>query len=210
MKHHTSKHFAEPAAFVARQVRRHGLHTFLFTGASLGEGVTTTVLGIARELHLSFSLRVLALEINPHADGFKAVLEPDQFPTKNSYETSSSAKNIRAVPEGFTIFTLSQKIKGSNSNANLVDSLDEVLKAVKDHFDVVLIDTPPVLDGTEVLEVASEVDGVMLVVEAGRTRQEMLEHIRRMFAREELTILGGILTKQEHSIPNWFYRILFK
>jgi len=210
VKHLPNKSFTEPAAFVARQVRRHGLRHFIFTSARNGEGTTTTVLGIARELHLSYSLRVLALEINPHADGFKAVLDPGQPLTKNSYETSSAAKNIRTVPEGFTILSLGQQIKGSASDANLVDSLAEVLKAVKGHFDVVLIDSPPVLDGPEVLTVAPEVDGVILVVEAGRTRVEMLEHMRNVFALEELTILGSVLTKQEHTIPNWLYRILFK
>lgn len=210
MKHLPNKCFAESAAFVARQVRRHGLRHFIFTSARNGEGTTTTVLGIARELHLSYSLRVLALEINPYADGFKAVLEPGQPQAKNSYDTSSAAKNIRSVPEGFTILSLGQQIKGSASDANLVDSLGEVLEAVKDHFDVVLIDSPPVLDGPEVLTVAPEVDGVILVVEAGRTRVEMLEHMRNIFALEELTILGSVLTKQEHTIPDWLYRILFK
>jgi len=210
VKYLPNKSFTEPAAFVARQVRRHGLRHFVFTSARNGEGTTTTVLGIARELHQSYSLRVLALEINPQADGFKAVLEPGQSPTKNAYETSSAAKNIRSVPEGFTILSLGQQITGGTSVVNLVDSLSEVLIAVRDHFDVVLIDSPPVLDGPEVLTIAPEVDGVMLVVEAGRTRVEMLEHMRNVFALEDLTILGSVLTKQEHVIPNWFYRILFK
>lgn len=210
MKHLPNKNFTEPTAFVARQVRRHGLRHFLFTSARNGEGTTTTVLGIARELHLSYSLRVLALEINPHTNGFKAILEPEQPPTNYSYETSSSAKYIRAVPEGFTILTLGRQKQGSGSDPSLVDSLGEVLKAVKDHFDVVLIDTPAVLDSTEVFSIAPEVDGAILVVEAGRTRVEMLEHMRTIFAREELKILGSLLTKQEHAIPNWFYRILFK
>lgn len=106
--------------------------------------------------------------------------------------------------------SLGRQQKGSRLNGNSIDLLGELLKTVGEHFDVVLIDSPPVLDGPEVLIAAPEVDGALLVVEAGRTRVEMLEHMRSVFAREELKILGSVLTKQEHAIPNWFYRILFK
>ena len=206
----TNKSFAEPAAFVARLVRRHGLRHFLFTSARNNEGTTTTVLGIARELHSSYALRVLVLEINPHAGGFMTALELEQYPIDYTSEASFSTQDIRPLPVGFSIMSLGRQQKGSKLNGNSIDLLGELLKVVGEYFDVVLIDSPPVLDGPEVLIAGPEVDGVVLVVEAGRTRVEMLEHMRSIFIREGLNILGSVLTKQEHAIPNWFYRILFK
>ena len=156
MKNLPAKGFAEPAAFVARQVRRLGLRHFLFTSARKGEGTTTTVLGIARDLHQSYSLRVLAIEINPESNGFTTILEPGKPATKETSKASTPAKDIRVTTEGFTVLTLDQQIRGSGPNANLVDALGEMLGAIKDNFDVVLIDSPPVLDGPEVLTIAPQ------------------------------------------------------
>jgi len=204
-----NKTFAEPAAFVARQFRRNGLRHFLFTGARTGEGTTTTVLGISLELHLSYSLRVLALEINPH-NGFKAALNLEQLPTVYTADTTLAANEIRPALAGFSIMSLGREQRGRDSDGNSAALLGKLLKSVENEFDVVLIDAPPVLERPEALAAAPEVDGVVLVVEAGRTRLEMLGHMRRMFIREELNVIGSILTKQEYAIPNWFYRLMFK
>jgi Mrp family chromosome partitioning ATPase len=202
--------FEEPAAFVARQVRRGNLRHFLFTSAHAGEGTTTTVLGIARELHLSHSLRVIALELNSRTNGFMTALSLQHPPAKYTGESSLSVDDLRSTIPGYLLLSLGGSAEGRGLEADSVTLLDSLLKTVGKNFDVVLIDAPPVLDRTEALAASHLVDGVILVVESGRTRVEMLGHIRSLFAREEINLLGSVLTKQKYSIPGWIYRLLFK
>lgn len=210
MRHSADKGFKEPAAFVARHVKRSGLRHFLFTSAHAGEGTTTTVLGIARELHLAYSLRVMALELNSHNSGFMTALGLQHPPAEYTGELSPPAKDIQPAITGFPLLSLGRNLEGRGTEVNSIELLDKLLKFVEKGVDVVLIDAPPVLDRTDALSASHLVDGVVLVVEAGRTRQEMLEHIRNEFAREDLNLLGSVLTKQEYAIPGWIYRLLFK
>src|SRR5438093_12514548 len=50
----------------------------------------------------------------------------------------------------------------------------EFLRAVRDEYDIVLIDTPPVLPVTDSAIVASQADGVSLVCQAGKVRRRVL------------------------------------
>jgi Mrp family chromosome partitioning ATPase len=62
------------------------------------------------------------------------------------------------------------------------------LEQLKEHFDLVLIDTPPVLTAAETAVLSTSADGVVLVVRAGHTDREAVQHAVR-----EINIVGGRL-----------------
>jgi Mrp family chromosome partitioning ATPase len=81
----------------------------------------------------------------------------------------------------------------------------KLLEEVRPNFDVILFDGPPVFDA-DTITVASLVKKVVLVVESGRTRYEMLERAKAELAGENVEIVGAILNKQKYFIPGWVYR----
>ena len=202
--------FSQAAAFVARHIRHHKLRHFIFTGASSGEGTTTTMLGIAQELQSTYGLRVLAIEVNARSGGFKSNLKLADAPFQFVGGMPVSRENIIFFEDGIGLLSIRGKEVDRGAQSFSANLLKQVLETLAGSFDVILIDAPPVLEYTEVLAAAPETDGVILVIRAGHTRREMLTQIRKVFEVEQVNLLGSVLARQKHFIPGWFYRLLFK
>jgi Mrp family chromosome partitioning ATPase len=56
--------------------------------------------------------------------------------------------------------------------------------------------------------VAPFVDGVILVIEANRTRREQLWQAEQSISAAKGKLLGYILNKRTYDVPKWLYRIL--
>jgi len=71
--------------------------------------------------------------------------------------------------------------------------MQEILQEAKSRFDVVLLDSPPLLAVTDAAVLATMVDGVVLVIRTGRTKRDAvrraLGHIRSVRGR----LLGAVL-----------------
>jgi polysaccharide biosynthesis transport protein len=73
--------------------------------------------------------------------------------------------------------------------------IEEVLREAAQHYDVVLIDSPPVLGLADSPLMAALVDGVIFVVEADRSRRGSLKTSLRRLRGMRALILGAVLTK---------------
>jgi succinoglycan biosynthesis transport protein ExoP len=73
--------------------------------------------------------------------------------------------------------------------------LADIFAALRDRFDLVVIDTPPLLRFSDGLHVAKAVDGVLVVVPAqnGSRRDQVEAH--RLLGRVEARILGTVLNR---------------
>lgn len=75
-------------------------------------------------------------------------------------------------------------------------------------FDFVLIDCPALDASALALRWASDVDGVLLVVEAGETRSEQIETAQRLLQTSTGQLTGLVLNKRTYPIPKFLYNIL--
>jgi non-specific protein-tyrosine kinase len=72
--------------------------------------------------------------------------------------------------------------------------MGEVLAALAARADIVLVDAPPVVPVTDAAEVAPLVDGVLLVLAAGRSRRDQTQRAREILDRVRARVLGVVLT----------------
>lgn len=79
---------------------------------------------------------------------------------------------------------------------------------LRTQVDYALLDCGSLKQSGDLLSVAPFVDGVILVIEAGRTRREQISHAERTIEAAEGHILGHVLNKRTYPIPNWIYRRL--
>jgi succinoglycan biosynthesis transport protein ExoP len=70
----------------------------------------------------------------------------------------------------------------------------DLLEVTKHEFDVVLVDTPPLMAASEGLALAKEVDAVIMLVRADRAAAEQLEELRRRLQLSGRLVLGFIVT----------------
>jgi murein L,D-transpeptidase YafK len=82
----------------------------------------------------------------------------------------------------------------------------EFLREVREHYDIIIVDTPPVLPVADAFEVASEVDGVILVYEVGRIGRGILKRAKVQLENMNSNVLGVILNNVKPDVAPDFYR----
>jgi capsular exopolysaccharide synthesis family protein len=75
--------------------------------------------------------------------------------------------------------------------------LAELLSELQNEADYILCDAPPVLAVTDAALWAGKVDGVLLVVNAGRTKREQARRAKDMLEKVRAHIVGAVLTNAE-------------
>jgi len=80
------------------------------------------------------------------------------------------------------------------------------LHEVREHYDVIIVDTPPVLPVADAFEVAPEVDGVILVYEVGRIGRGILNRAKVQLENVNSNVLGVILNNVKPDVAPDFYR----
>jgi non-specific protein-tyrosine kinase len=72
--------------------------------------------------------------------------------------------------------------------------MEEVISALVSQADQVIFDTPPVLAVTDAAVLATRVDGVLLVISAGKTRREYARNAVQRLEQVDARLVGTVLT----------------
>ena len=79
----------------------------------------------------------------------------------------------------------------------------EILREVRDMFDYVIIDAPPLGIFTDAAVLINQADGAMLVVRAGKTRYSAIDRVMETLPRERM--LGVVLNQSEDVLDESHY-----
>lgn len=74
----------------------------------------------------------------------------------------------------------------------------EVIEQLKQQADYVLFDSPPIVVVTDAAVLASKVDGVILVIRAGKTKREYAQRAKAMLEKVNANLLGVVLNGVRH------------
>jgi Mrp family chromosome partitioning ATPase len=88
------------------------------------------------------------------------------------------------------------------------DTMSNVLSNLNAKFDFVLIDTPPIISVTDSGIIGSQTDGVLMVLQAGRTQRGIVKRAEELLTQAHCKILGHVLTNIEYHLPEYIYRYL--
>jgi hypothetical protein len=82
------------------------------------------------------------------------------------------------------------------------------IEALRLTFPNILIDCRSLKVSSEAAVLASTVDGIVVVVEAGRTRRDEIQNAKRTIEMAKGNFLGFILNKRRYPVPEWLYKRL--
>ena len=176
--------------------------------AQRGEGKTTVSLGLATALARRIGKEILLVE----ADLANPTLAEDlQGPTGSGFVESLGAEEIpeRAIqptPVGhLAIMTAGQ---AAAEPFSILDGggLRSLLRLLRDRFRYIVLDMPAILDREESGRLIEVVDGVVMVIEAGRSSKEVTE--AGIAAIGEDRLLGVVLNRAWSPTPSWISKIL--
>jgi capsular exopolysaccharide synthesis family protein len=158
------------------------------TSGGPGEGKSTTTMNLAVVLATQ-SKRVLLIDADLRKPTIaqRLRLPPTDQPGLSRYlsDTTVAPEDcIQKVAEvqGLDIFPV-QEVPPFPSELLGQGRLEHLLLWARDHYDYVLIDTPPVLLVTDALIIASHCDTLLLVVRVGVAQKRALRRIRQDLAK---------------------------
>ncbi len=71
----------------------------------------------------------------------------------------------------------------------------QLFATLRENFDLVLVDSPPVLPVTDALVLSAYADSTLLVVAAGQTRRNQLQRTAERFAQGKASVVGIVLNE---------------
>ncbi|MBI4636045.1 MAG: hypothetical protein HY727_06805, partial [Candidatus Rokubacteria bacterium] len=84
-------------------------------------------------------------------------------------------------------------------------AMGEFLRAVREEYDIVLIDTPPVLPVTDAVIVSAQADGVVLVYQAGKVGRLVLKRAKAHLESARARVWGVVLNDIQAEIAGYAY-----
>ncbi|HXV62692.1 MAG TPA: polysaccharide biosynthesis tyrosine autokinase, partial [Vicinamibacteria bacterium] len=192
---------SESAKFLALLLLRPGQRkrTVLVTSSTEGEGKTFVATHLAASLS-QLGKKVLLVDAN-----FRSASLRDEFQVGRRAGLSSVLRGTKSLEDCVVPCTelpgLSVMIAGpaASSPANLLGSpaMDAFLKQCAEEFDLVVLDSAPLLPVLDSQLLARKCDSVVLVTRSGYSRSDMVGAARELIAGENGRVAGVVLNDVE-------------
>jgi len=172
------------------------LKTLVVTSAQTGEGKTTTISNLA-VIYAQEGKKVLLIDANmrrPSLHKMFSQMNHQGLSTvitgKDSFENAvqdTYISNLRLLPAGPI----------PSNPSELIDSpaMWGLLEELEAQYDVILIDTPAMLEVSDSVIFSAMCDGVVMVAAAGRARKDYLRKAKEQLHHVNARILGVVLNQ---------------
>lgn len=183
------------------------LTTLACTSAEPGEGKSTTITNLACVLAQTDKQVILVdadlrrpslhkmLKLPNNVGLSTALLDKEHDP--KVYLQDTDVPNLRVMTTGPIPPNPAEMLNSAR--------MQEMIEMLKGEADTVLFDLPPVLAVADTSILASQVDGTLLVVWAGKTRGELLAQAFERLQSIGVTPLGVVLNKLAHRRSGYYY-----
>ena len=174
------------------------LRTLVVTSAAPGEGKTMTAANLAVTLAYD-GLRVLLVDCDirrprvhglfqlPRAPGLMELLRASGDPE------APAPRAIRETPVARLSVLTCGALPVNAANLLSGTRMRVLLAELQEQFDIIVLDTPPVLATADASIVASLTDGVLLVVRAGATDRNAAQRAYQQLANVGARVVGTVL-----------------
>jgi len=186
------------------------IKTIMFVGTAHGDGASTTAINFATTLAQDCKLNVLLVDVNLRTPSLQEVFKIDKTSGLSDLLTNSGqmASPVQKVGPG-NLYVLPCG-RDHSGPVSLFESsrFGQFLKKMRKRFHYVILDAPPVPAFSESRVICGKVDGVVLVVESGKTRHQVALRVKKELEEAGGKILGVVLNKRRFYIPGWIYKRL--
>jgi Mrp family chromosome partitioning ATPase len=181
-----------------------------FIASGEGEGTSTIAREFARVAMMTSGQSVLLLDADRHnpTQHFFCNVSPEYCLEDVLQNGESPDKALYAV--GASRLFVSLISRNSSSAASVFDSVnfDNVWQRLKERFGLILIDSPPATTSPDGFSAFRRADGVIIVVEADKTRWPVVQSVKDKILQHGGRVLGVVLNKRKYYIPEFIYRRL--
>jgi capsular exopolysaccharide synthesis family protein len=186
------------------------IRTIAFCATAHGEGATTTALYFAATLAKDFQSKVLVVDANLRTPRLHDICKIDLTPGLQDYVHRGKQIAVTLMWNEFTNLYVMPSGLSDCSPINLYFSnrFDEFLQEMRERFDYIILDGPPIPRFPELRVMCTKVDGVILVIKAGHTRRQVALRAKKEIEDAGGKILGVVINRRKYYIPEWIYKRL--
>ena len=181
-----------------------------FIGSTQGEGASTIAREFARTVAFSIGKKVLLIDADRFHPSHRL-----SFGIQYEEGWQEIISNKRPVEDAIHCFECSNLFLCPSSNTTrstpgLFDTrvMDPFLDEIRQQFDFLIIDSTPITNSPDGLAIAPKTDGVIIVVEAEKTKWPIIENLKQQIQNVGGNVLGIVFNKRNYHIPNFIYRFL--
>jgi Mrp family chromosome partitioning ATPase len=182
----------------------------LFVGSRSNEGTSTIARQLAKVASLRMEKSVLLIDLDRSRPDLHiyANLKPEIKP-EGALETGEQNEQSFSRVEESSLYVMplfwktmiTPKTIDYTRSAGFWDSF-------KNQFDLIIVDSPPATKFPDGPAIVSKVDGVILVVEAEKTRWQVALKVKEKTLKSGGNILGIVFNKRRFYIPEFIYKHL--
>lgn len=178
-----------------------------FAGAQAGGDTSRLVREFAQLTATRLNKRVLLVAAAPASYVNQMAMGSAVRGWEDMAETGALSESL-FYTSGDARLTVSQMASNNISLPAVLASphLQTVFDSLRERFDLILIDAPSFEASSDALLLAPFTDGVVVVVEAGRTRWQAIQRWVNQIIGQRGNVLGVVFNKRRDYIPRFIYR----
>jgi capsular exopolysaccharide synthesis family protein len=197
--------FEEPIRGLRSDVqfyRKDAISSFLITSSVPQEGKSTIAANIGLSL-VAIKKSVILVDAHLRHPSLHKMFGLSKKPGLLDVLSQRGSLLLNKTPSGLSILTSGPLIKDP---AALIGSgkMKELIDLLKKDFDFVLIDAPPLLSGPDTALLASITDGVVIVIDTGRTTSGESKRAKSILEKSNAKILGVVMNNYNSDYEGYY------
>ena len=185
---------------------KNAMRSFLVTSANRGEGKSTVASHLALTVARFRGKKSLIVDADlrrprlhqifnvPKEPGLYECLEGKIDPLEATKDTP--IENLKVIPAGGRVSSPAHLFEG--------DVLSKIFEKIKFYNDIVIVDSAPIIPVSDPMLISSEVDGVMLVLLAGKTPRNVALRAKNILLDANANLLGIIVNNLSEVLPYYY------
>ena len=170
------------------------LRTLVVTSPAAGEGKSTTIANLAVTMAQS-GRRTILVDTDLRRPTLHELFGAQMSPGLTDMIMAEAGDLPLQKTEVENLWLLSSGAKPPNP-ADMLGAarMEQIIAQLAEQADIVLFDAPPVMAAADAAILGARVDGVLLVIQAGKTRRDHSERAREILEKSRARIVGAALT----------------
>jgi Mrp family chromosome partitioning ATPase len=190
--------------------QRHGTLSLGFASAHNGEGTSTILANLILDLKKT-NLRVLVMDLNLRHPNLPRLFSlPNMSGWVDLIGGRRRLTDVIRVIKANQIFLLPLGKPSKTTSVEMEIAVRAITKAknISKYFDLILFDLPPLNEVPSALYAACQTDGLIQIVQAERTRVDVLRALKSKLEQLGVQVFGIVLNQRRFYIPQLLYENL--